>query len=853
MSDTAIKNFAIEARRQLLKDVKFQMTRWAIDEKRTVPASADTLNGEVLSQVQRRQRAELLDLCSSKGSEQLAEQAAYTWFNRFLAIRFMELHDYLPCGLRFFSSPTGEFAPQVLKEALHADIEGIDRQHVAELISASGDDALFRYLFIAQCNELVSCLPAVFEKVGSAMELLLPETLLREGSVLDHLVSDIPESDWREGVEIIGWMYQYYVSERKDDFFNSKRKAAPEDIAPATQLFTPEWIVRYMVDNSLGRLWMLNHPDSHLRDRAEAEDPADRIMEYFIRPDEEQEDFIRVSSPEEITFCDPACGSGHILVYAFKVLMAIYEECGYAKRDIPALILTKNLFGMEIDQRAAQIASLALAMCAREQDRRFFSRGVSANITVLENIEFDEGELPETTELVQGKHLKLIEDLGHLGEIGSLLVVNEEELRCLHEDAETLTNQALQTGEMLLERTAKKLSAADQICLSLTRRFDVVVANPPYMGSSKFNAYMNKWCKKHYPDSCKDLCTAFIERGYSFGKDEGYCAMVTMQSWMFLGSFEKMRNHIIDCKTVVAMAHLGTRAFDAIAGEVVSVTAAVLHNKKSELKGCYVRLVDIAGSEPKRLKLLEAIQNPNCGWFYRANATTFHDIPGTPIVYWASKAVRKAFTSFPPLVDIAKPNVGGQTNNNDRFVRCWWEPSFNKSSIHCSSVEEAIQSNERWFPFNKGGSYRKWYGNGILFVDWENGGKRIKQAGGATTNAALYFRPSITWSRTSSGSFGVRFITGGFVFDTEGASIIADKEILGFLQGLLNSSVIYHLITLLAPTLHFGLSEISMLPISVSGNLKYRVIDIVYEQRELSKNDWDSQEVSWDYVRNPLI
>ena len=475
MNDAAIKNFAVAARQGLMRDVATQMRRWAIDEEETVPAAADVLNGRPLTAAERAHRAALLERCARMGHQALCEQAAYTWFNRLVAIRYMEVHDYLPCGMRFFSSAAdlAAFEPQVLQAALQVDLPGLDRAQVAQLVQAGDHEGLYRRLLLAQCAQLAEALPRVFDRVDACMGLLLPQGLLREGGVPHQLVAAVPVGDWQR-VEVLGWLYQFYNSELKDDFFKSKRKAAAEDIAPATQLFTPEWIVRYMVENSLGRLWMLNHPGSALRER----------MDYYIEPDAAHEGFIRVASPEDITFCDPACGSGHILSYAFELLFSMYQEAGYREREIPSLILQNNLAGMEIDPRAAQIASLVLAMRAREHDRRFLTRGVSADVTVLQSIPLEEGELT-----LCGKELP--EALAHLGEVGSLLAPTAEDVANLKREL------AACEGDLLGAAKADKVRAAVSACESLSRRFDVVVANPPYMGSNNFNEFMSKIGRAH--------------------------------------------------------------------------------------------------------------------------------------------------------------------------------------------------------------------------------------------------------------------------------------------------------------------------------------------------------------------
>lgn len=836
MNDSALKSFCTWARTELIKGVEAQMVRYGITEPAPAPVGSETVNGLPLSPAEIEQRDELLRIQTEVGHEALRDRAAYTWFNRIVAIRFMDARGWLPSRMRMLSRADGSHGSEAVENALDVEIATADTDRIAELKMAGLDEPLWRYLFMAQCEELADCLPGVFERVGGAMELLLPQGLMMSDGVVGKLNTILADEDWRKGVTVLGWMYQYYNADVKDEFFKAKRKAAAADIAPATQLFTPEWIVRYMVQNSLGRLWMLNNPGSSLRER----------MEYYIEPDTEHEDFIRISSPEEITLCDPACGSGHILVYAFELLFAVYEERGYREREIPELILTKNLAGMEIDPRAAQIAELALAMCAREHDRRFFRRGVRADVTVLSSIPLGEDELPGNK--------KLAEELSHLGEIGSLLNPSEDEI-------DELKAAAASCSDDLFAATAKtKLESAVAICEKLSHRFICTVANPPYMGSSSFNSFMSKWIKKNYPDVKSDLCTCFIERGFNLVEDKGYAAMVTMQSWMFLGSFEKMRAKVIDNKTIVSMAHLGPRAFDAIGGEVVNVTADVIYNGRAACEGAYVRLVDINGSEAKRLKLLEAIRNPDCGWFYRRDADTFKQIPGTPIAYWASDALLDAFGNAKQLSEYGKPRQGLATGENARFVREWWEVDDCKSVYSCGSIQESIESACKWFPYNKGGDFRKWYGNNSSVVNWENDGQEIRnykdQNGRLLSrpqNTNCFFSPSITWSKISSGSIAFRFKPAGHIFDVAGTSVFSDEESLKYLQGACNSSVIMRVASMLSPALNFEVGQIATYPIIQNEEQEPLVNDMVDSCRELSKTDWDSFETSWDFKHNPLV
>lgn len=845
MNDTAIKNFCTWARNALIEQVETRMRRFSVVEANALPEDATSVDGTPLSPDEQRQRSELLRLQREVGHAALAERAAYTWFNRLVAIRFMELHDYLPCRVRMLSADDGSFAPQVLKCALDVQIEGLDASRVMELMQTGDDEALFRCLFLAQCDELSSCIPGVFDRVGSAMELLLPDGLLRQDSVIDRLVTSIPEEDW-ERVEILGWMYQYYNAEVKDAFFKSKAKETPDTIGPATQLFTPEWIARYMVENSLGRLWMLNFPESMLCQK----------WDYYIAPDAEHEDFIRIDGPEDITLCDPACGSGHILVYAFQLLFDMYVERGYREREIPQLILEKNLSGMEIDPRAAQIANLALAMCAREHDRRFFGRGVQADVLVVAPTKFqrDEAgcviELPEDAAIMADQ--QLIEALEHLDEVGSLLNPTEAQLAALRADANRFASEA--GGSSLFKSNlGEKLQDALRVCEALARKFDCVVANPPYMGSSSFSPFMSKWIKKNYPDVKSDLCTCFIERAFSLVKPCGYPTLITMQSWMFLGSFEKMRTKLIAEHSIVSMAHIGARGFDSIGGEVVSTTATVFAAGQPGVDGAYLRLVDPVGEAAKRASAREAVANPNCGYFYRRNAKTFIQIPGTPIAYWASEGLLFAFSSCVKLKDICPPRVGLQTSDNARFLRLWFECQYSKIAYCCKSADESMSNSKKWYPHNKGGSFRRWYGNSEYVIDYESNGLNLRSSENASVIPdRIVFRRCITYSRITSGAISFRVQPTGYLFDSAAVSIFPSKQI-DYMLGLLNSSVIANATSFLVPTLNAQPGDIAKLPIALPENLKTIAASFVVQCESIAKLDWDSFETSWDFKRHPLL
>lgn len=837
MNDTAIKNYCIWARNELIAGVEARMRLYGVAEG-AEPAGATAVGGRALSPEETEWRDALLRAAAEEGFAHLRDRAAYTWFNRIAAVRYMEVHDFLPSRVRMFTRPAAdgswELGSQAADEALDVEIEGADPVRVAELKQAGEDGPLFRYLFLAQCAELSGCLPGVFQPVDACMALLLPVNLMDPDGVIGRMVEDIPEEDWRN-VQVLGWMYQYYNSEVKDAFFASKAKETPDTIGPATQLFTPDWIVRYMVQNSLGRLWMLNNPASPLRDE----------MEYYIEPDSEHEDFIRIAGPEDISLCDPACGSGHILVYAFELLAKMYLERGYREREIPELVLSKNLHGMEIDPRAAQIARLALAMCARGMDRRFFGRGVQADIAVLAPVTLGEGDVPQGSTLEKKKDL--VDALAHLDEVGSLLAPGEDDLAAIRE-AIALTG----TNGLFGSSSKEMLQRALDTCETLARRHDCVVANPPYMGSSSFGPFMSRWVKKNYPDVKSDLFSSFVVRMFNLAKDHGECGVMSPFVWMFIGSYEKLRNEIIDNKTLTSLIQL---EYSGFAGATVPICTYTFHNSFIKgYKGGYVRLSDFVGAAVQAPKALEAIDNPDCGWFYRRDAETFKQIPGTSIAYWASDALLDAFANAKQLNEFGKPRQGLATGENARFVREWWEVDDQKSSYSCCSLEESVSSACKWFPYNKGGDFRKWYGNNECVINWENDGNSVREySGSVIRNPDCYFRPSITWSKISSGSIAFRFKPAGHVFDVAGTSVFSDAASLKYLQGACNSSVIMRVASMLSPTLNFEVGQIATYPIIQNEELEPSVDATVDSCRELSKEDWDSFEISWDFKRHPLV
>ena len=844
VNGNAIKACCLKVRSILEAGVEVQLARYDVCEGGT-PAGAEVVKGIPLSPEETAQRDELLFLCAQRGRKALLDQAAYTWFNRIAAIHFMEVRGWLPSGVRMFTRPDGSAGSQAVDEALDLQMDGLDPMRVAELKASGDDEALFRYLFLLQCEQLHDCLPDVFEPVGSAMELLLPQGLLYRDGPIMHMVSDIPEEDWTEGVEIVGWMYQYYVSERKDEVFagfKKGKKAERDDIAPATQLFTPNWIVRYLTENSLGRLWMLNRPGSKLTD----------YMPYFVKPDEDHEtEFRHVTSPEDISVVDPACGSGHILVYAFDLLAKIYEEEGYRARDAARLILEKNLSGMEIDPRAAAMASFALTMKARELDSRFLRRGVKPRIMVLSRVEFEPEELQYIPNL--SARPQLLDAVAHLDECGSLLTVTKDDMDALAGDLASLAGESTIFGGSAVE----KLEVIQAELEPLGRSYDVVVANPPYMGSSNMNAWVSKWVKKNYPISKSDLCTCFFSRGQRLAEDDGYISMITASSWMFISSFEKFRKQLLAEGSICSMIQQSTHGF---AGVTVPTTMFVYACRRLGVIGSYIRLEDFDRPQWQEPRALEALADPNCGWFYRRDAGTFKQIPGSPIAYWASDAMLGAFTNH-LLADVAKPRQGLVTGNNDEFLREWWEVdnlNFFRSS---PSRDSALNSGVKWFPCNKGGGYRRWYGFNDVVVNWQNDGEAIQKyirngrQASRPQNMEFYFREGITWGTISSAKLSMRYSSRGSISEHAGSMIYLDKSnpLFAIVIAAMNSSAVEKLLAFLSPSLRFTEGPVGQVPIPDCISDARGISNLSDKAIAISKADYDSFETSWDFANHPLL
>ena len=856
MNKGAIQKFAIWARNELIAQVSQRAYQYGIDESGFGDASADTLNGRLLTAEEKSQRQELIKQIKEKGYKQVMEEVAYTWFNRFIALRFMEVNNYLPSHIRVFSDASGAFKPEILNDVLHLDLPGLDSGKVAEYIESNDTEALYRYLLLTQCNALNSALPVMFERMGGYTEMLLPNNILRQDSVLGHMVSDIPEEDWQDAVQIIGWLYQYYNTELKDDTFAQLKKnvkITKERIPAATQLFTPDWIVRYMVENSLGRLWLEGHPNAELHDGWKYYlDEAEQEPEVEAQLAKLREEY-KTIKPEEIKVIDPCMGSGHILVYAFDVLMQIYTSAGWDQREAAQSILKNNLYGLDIDDRAAQLAYFAVMMKARQYDRRLLTRGIQPNIHSI----IESNALGGAYKLAMGDFLlskEHQETLNYLldafidaKEYGSILCLEKRDyvglLRAWNLTAsQTTENLNLTLWFAAVEHEIPKLI---EQAIILTQGYDMVVTNPPYMAVSNAGAKVNDYVKKNFPDSKADLFAVFIERCGQMAKKNGYQAMITQHAWMFLSSFEKLRTKLLTVD-IVNMAHLGARAFEEIGGEVVQTTSFVIRKSHiTDYKGEYCRLIEPTSQQGKEDMFLAGENR------YAADQSNFSKIPGSPVAYWVSESISQTF-ELTKLGEQTYPKQGLSSADNNRFLRFWYEIDFQNFCRNCTSNEESKRISAKWYPFNKGGEYRKWYGNFDYVINWKHDGYELRNfPNAAIRNSEYYFMPHITWSKVSSGTISFRYRPEGSVFSDAGCATIIQGPNIWYTLGLLNTKYAQQVFDLINPTINYTQSTIASLPIVF--NHENIVREVVSGCFSLSRTDWDAYETSWDFKRNPLV
>ena len=884
MNKNAIKKFATEARRELISRVSQRALKYGISDKEVGNPNDDSVGGHLLSSTEKKQRAALIAQIKEKGYEQVMEEVAYTWFNRFSALRFMEVNGYLPSHVRVFTDEENNFKPQIISEAIHLELDGLDMEKVYAYKEANDNDELYKYLLITQCNALNSVLPGMFQKIADYTELLFPDNLLREGSVAQQMIELIPEDDWKDAVQIIGWLYQYYNSEKKDDVFAALKKnvkITKENIPAATQLFTPDWIVRYMVENSLGRLWLEGHPDvkEQLLPTEEEQsayvagnrDPEDTKWHYYLE-EAEQEPEVQAQlaeirkeytalTPDQLKVIDPCSGSGHILAYMFDVLMQIYESYGYTTREAVASIVENNLYGLDIDDRAAQLAYFAVMMKARQYDRRFFSRGIQPHVYAIAESNHVDSFALEYFCNGDAKLKKamdtIISDLHDAKEYGSILTVTPQDWSALYDRFAEITEDI----NMSRETALREILPLVQVAEALVQKYDAVVTNPPYMGASGMGAKLSDYVKKNYPDSKSDLFAVFIEKCGQMAKRNGYQAMITQHSWMFLSSFEKLRTKLLSVD-IVNMAHLGARAFEEIGGEVVQTTSFVFRKSHiTDYKGEYCRLIEPTSQQGKEDMFLSGENR------YEADQSNFSKIPGSPVAYWVNEAFSDIF-GFSTVADYGFAGIGMRTGDNNLFLRLWYEISKNNMAIACHNKEEQVAVNKRWIPYNKGGDFRKWYGNNEYVVNWFNDGEEIKEntrkvypslgdnLGWKISNESFYYLPGVTWSGVTSSKNSFRAYGSGFIFDSGANGFFpTDTTKINVFTAYLNSCVSQYVLNIINPTINTGAGTVKKIPIILSDNpeIPPKIEQLADDNVSISITDWDSYETSWDFKRSPLI
>lgn len=849
MDKNAIKKYAVWARTELIARVTQKALQYGIEKEKIVDAAADSVHGKVLSAAEKKQRQALIAQIQAKGFEHVMEEVAYTWFNRFSALRFMEVNGYLPSHVRVFTDEENNFKPQILTEAIHLELDGLDMEKVYAYKEADKTEELFKYLLIVQCNALNDILPGMFQKIEDYTELLLPDNLLREGSVVEQLVTTIPEADWKDAVQIIGWLYQFYNTEPKDKVFaNLKKniKITKENIPAATQLFTPDWIVRYMVENSLGRLWQEGHPDSELRSEWKyyLDEPTQSPNVQNVLDELRQRE--KNISPEDIRCIDPCMGSGHILAYMFDVLMQIYLSYGYTSREATTAIVEKNLWGLDIDERAAQLAYFAIMMKARQYDRRFFSRNVQPHVySICESngldsacIDYFTGDNSELKSSLEN----LIENLRDAKEYGSIVDVPEVNFDLLLARFEEVKSDI----SIFAYPTMTELYPFVLCAQALSQKYDVVVTNPPYMSINGMAAKQGDYLKKHYPNSKSDMSTVFMEKTLSMCKNGRYMAMINIPVWMFISSYEHLRKILIENHTLINMVHPGRGIFGSDFGTTSFVFRKGLIDGYT---GHYRRLYDAQG-EVETVDVREEQFLAGKGKYFSAQNRYVH-IPGWPFAYWLTENYIKSFERK-SVGDQFIPKFGMSTGDGERFIRFWYETEFGLIDFANKCEKDADQSVGHWVPIDKGGAFRRWYGNQNCVVWWKNNGSDIRQhPKSAVRSPQYFFTPHVSWTLMTMGTFSARFFDSGFAIDTASNCVYFNGDISYELIGFMNSKVAADILSILNPTINFSCGVISLLPF---GELKSQLIEEkVKECIDLSKQDWDDFETSWGFRKHPLV
>ena len=859
MDKNAIKKFAVWARRELIERVSQKAMQYGIEKDNIVDAAADSVGGKVLTDIQKNQRRALISQINAKGYEEVMEEVAYTWFNRLIALRFMEVNGYLPTRVRVFTDEENNFKPQIIDEALHLDLDGLNMEKVYEFKNANQTEELYKYLLITQCNALNSVLPGMFQRISDYTELLLPDNLLREGSVIEQMISSIPEEDWQDAVQIIGWLYQFYNAEKKDEVFAALKKnvkITKENIPAATQLFTPDWIVRYMVENSLGRLWVEGHPNDELKSG----------WKYYLEETEQEPEVqaqlaeIRkeyaAMTPEQIKCIDPCCGSGHILAYLFDVLVQIYENYGYTTREAVESIVKNNLYGLDIDDRAAQLAYFAVMMKARQHDRRFFSRQIQPNVyAIQESNDIDRYALEyfcNGDSKLKAAMDSIITEMHDAKEYGSILNITPVDFAALYARFDEVRDDISMSKESVLNNLLPLVQVAE----ALAQKYDVVCTNPPYMGSGNMGDTLSEFVKNLYPDTKVDLSTVFMEKNLSMCNALGFVSMINIPVWMNLAGCQKFRIDLIENRTLVNMLHFGRGIFGSDFGS----TAFIFTRKYiPEFKGKYRRLFLQQGA-------VDSIEQKEQWFFdgigeYVVKQSNFKQIPGSAFAYQVSERIYNHFALDKTLGKYGTAKQGLITGNNDAFMRFWFEISSINMQIDCPNREYTLSNGIRWYPYNKGGEYRKWFGNCWYVVDWSNDGFQIQhyyddkgKLRSRPQNMAFYFREGLTWTALTAGKFSMRYSPNGFLFDAMGPVYFPDeKDNLNYIFGLLNSKLGVLFLRILCPNLKFDQKPLESVPLIIDESERGNVDSLVKNCIICGKQDWDSFETSWDFTKHPLI
>lgn len=849
MNKNAIKSYAVWARTELMKQVSQKAYEYGVTENSLPELNTDTINDRLLSSDEKSQLNELVREVRKNGFEHVIEEVAYTWFNRFIALRYMEVNNYLPRDLRVrvFTNENNEFKPEILSEALHLEMNGLDTQRVFDYIEQNEQEKLYKYLLLTLCNEMNEYLPYMFTSINDYKTLLFPDNLLKDDSVLARLISDIDEDSWLDQVQIIGWLYQYYIQMPKDKLIHAKKQYKTDDVPFVTQLFTPDWIVRYLVENTLGNYYVRMNPETDLT----------KNWEYFIKNNSSSHDIKKL---EDIKFIDPCMGSGHILVYAFDLLLSFYQENGYAARDAAELILRNNLYGLDIDERAYQLSYFSLMMKARQYNRKILTLGISPNIYCIKNVHIEQPlkdylatKYYVSDELIN--RFNLVNEKANLyGSILDVSSLTNQDIKFLYENLNYILDiQYKNLEELLFQEDIKRdLLPALRICKVLKQQYDFVVTNPPYLSSSLMPKELKQFTTKAYKDCKSDMFAVFIKKCIQFSESNGYVGMLTPYVWMFISSYESLRNYVLNNVNISGLIQLEYNAFEAAC---VPVATFILHNTSERYSGNYIKLSDFRGAGNQGPKTIEAINNHNCGYYYETSTDNFRKIPGNTIAYWTRKKTIELFQNH-SISKYGTTSKGIITGDNSRFLRLWYEVDKVEISFNTKTYLECEASDYIWYPCNKGGEYRKWYGNNNYLINWKHNGELVMQKGQKKIrNCQDYldkykFIESITWTSLSSSDSSFRY-SNHALSESAGMTLFIKESMLFNTLAFLNSKLATYLINLLNPTLNITAGLIANLPIKIIDNNDIK--NICRKNINASRTDWDSFETSWDFKVHPLV